>query len=260
MSLQAPEKVRKLQNTLHAKAKGSPDFRFYVLYDKLYREDILEYAYRCCKANSGAAGVDKIDFIDIETYGKDKWLGELAEELRNKTYQAEAIRRVTSKPAMQLTRRLMDKLKLTINEQKTSTRHLPEETIEFLGYEIGVCYSTANGKRYIGTRPSRKRIQRICRKISDLTRPQTGQQPIEERIGKLNRLLRGWANYFCLGPVSKAYRIIDAHTQYRIREWLRHKHKTKGRGTARYPNDYLYDTLGLIRLELTTRNLPWAKA
>ena len=67
MSLQAPEKVRKLQNTLHAKAKGSPDFRFYVLYDKLYREDILEYAYRCCKANSGAAGVDKIDFIDIET-------------------------------------------------------------------------------------------------------------------------------------------------------------------------------------------------
>ena len=78
MSLQPSPKVRKLQETLHAKAKGSPIYRFYALYDKVYREDILAFAYRCCKANGGAAGVDDQDFADIETYGLTRWLGELA--------------------------------------------------------------------------------------------------------------------------------------------------------------------------------------
>ena len=94
MSLQAPEKVRKLQKALHAKAKELPELRFYALYDKVYREDVLEYAYRCCKANGGAPGVDGEDFGKIESYGKEEWLGELTEELRNKSYRAEAIRRV----------------------------------------------------------------------------------------------------------------------------------------------------------------------
>ncbi len=67
MSLQPPPKVRKLQEALHAKAKGSPTYRFYAVYDKVYREDILLFAYRCCKANGGAAGVDDQDFADIQT-------------------------------------------------------------------------------------------------------------------------------------------------------------------------------------------------
>jgi RNA-directed DNA polymerase len=79
---------------LHAKAKGSPSYRFYLLYDKLYREDILTFAYRVCAANGGAAGVDGQDFQDIESQGREKWLGELAEELREKRYQPQAIRRV----------------------------------------------------------------------------------------------------------------------------------------------------------------------
>jgi hypothetical protein len=69
MGLQPPEKVQKLQAALHAKAKGSPTYRFYALYDKVYREDILLFAYRCCKANGGAPGVDGQDFKDIEEYG-----------------------------------------------------------------------------------------------------------------------------------------------------------------------------------------------
>jgi RNA-directed DNA polymerase len=94
MSLAPPLKVRKLREALHAKAKGSPSYRFYLLYDKLYREDVLEYAYRICAANGGAAGVDGQDFEDIESQGREKWLGELAEELREKRYRPQAIRRV----------------------------------------------------------------------------------------------------------------------------------------------------------------------
>jgi RNA-directed DNA polymerase len=94
MILEPPASVQKLQAALQAKAKEAPDYRFYLLYDKLYREDVLEYAYRCCKANGGAPGVDGQDFADIEAYGEERWLGELAERLRRKTYRAEAVRRV----------------------------------------------------------------------------------------------------------------------------------------------------------------------
>ena len=69
MSLATPLSVQKLQTALHAKAKEAPGFRFYALYDKVYREDVLAFAYQCCKANGGAAGVDGQSFADIETYG-----------------------------------------------------------------------------------------------------------------------------------------------------------------------------------------------
>ena len=94
MNLRPPEKVRKRQRTLHAKAKESPNYRFYALYDKVYREDILYWAYRTCKANGGAAGVDRETFEDIESYGRERWLGELSEALRSKSYRTSPIRRV----------------------------------------------------------------------------------------------------------------------------------------------------------------------
>jgi hypothetical protein len=67
---------------LHAKAKAEPGFRFYALYDKVHRADILAHAYACCKANKGAAGVDEQEFADVEAYGAERWLGELAQALR----------------------------------------------------------------------------------------------------------------------------------------------------------------------------------
>jgi RNA-directed DNA polymerase len=94
MSLTPPEKVWKLQQALHAKAKRSPEYRFYALYDKVCREDVLWYAYRVCRANGGAPGVDGQTFEHIEEYGLMKWLGELAEELRKKEYRPQAVRRV----------------------------------------------------------------------------------------------------------------------------------------------------------------------
>lgn len=87
MSLRAPESVQKLQTALHAKAKEMPAYRFYALYDKLYREDVLAHAWRLAKANGGAAGVDGQSFRDITEYGVERWLGELAEDLRTKTYR-----------------------------------------------------------------------------------------------------------------------------------------------------------------------------
>jgi RNA-directed DNA polymerase len=87
-------KVRKLQGTLHAKAKESPNYRFYSLYDKVWRVDVLTIAYQRCQANEGAAGVDGQTFADIEKYGVERWLGELAQELRAKTYRPQAVRRV----------------------------------------------------------------------------------------------------------------------------------------------------------------------
>jgi hypothetical protein len=83
MTLATPSSIQKLQTALHAKAKEEPEYRFYLLYDKVYRGDVLQHAYACCKANKGAAGVDDERFEDIEAYGVERWLGELAEDLRN---------------------------------------------------------------------------------------------------------------------------------------------------------------------------------
>jgi RNA-directed DNA polymerase len=94
MGLATPQTVGKLQTTLHAKAKSSPDYRFYTLYDKVYRSDVLAFAYRVCHANGGAAGVDGQTFDDIKDYGVRRWLDDLATELRKKTYRPEAVRRV----------------------------------------------------------------------------------------------------------------------------------------------------------------------
>src|SRR5262249_60246304 len=94
MSLTTPISVQKLQTALHAKAKDSPSFRFYALYDKVYRRDVLAYAYERCEANGGAAGVDEQTFEDIEQYGLGRWLDELTQGLKDRTYQPQPVRRV----------------------------------------------------------------------------------------------------------------------------------------------------------------------
>jgi group II intron reverse transcriptase/maturase len=94
VSLLTPISVQKLQTALHGKAKETPGHRFYALYDKVYRADVLTYAFARCRANGGAAGVDGQTFEDIEAYGRGRWLSELADQLRNKTYCSQAVRRV----------------------------------------------------------------------------------------------------------------------------------------------------------------------
>ncbi len=92
--MSTPESIQKLQMALHAKAKAEPGFRFYILYDKISREDILAHAYAQCRSNKGAPGVDGQDVAEVEAYGVERWLGELALALRKETYRPDPIRRV----------------------------------------------------------------------------------------------------------------------------------------------------------------------
>ena len=441
MRLRPPEKVGKLQSALHAKAKEAPGYRFYALYDKLYREDCLLYAYQLCRRNGGTAGVDGQSFSDISSQGEERWLGELADELRKKTYQPhavlrvwipkpgggrrplgiptirdrvvqtaavlvlepifeadlapeqhayrpgrsalDAVRRVHSlvntghtevvdadlagyfetiphaelmksvarrisdgrllrliklwleapveevdkrgrrhrttrnkdtgrgcpqgapispllanlymrrvvlgwralgyerrfgaqvvnyaddlviccrrraEEALEAMRSLMTRLKLTVNETKTRVCRLPDEHVDFLGYTIGRCYSPETGRAYLGTRPAKKAVQRICRQISELTSRRWTQLEAEVQVERLNRLLTGWSNYFRLGPVSRAYAAVDRHACRRLRRWLCKKHKVQGMGISRYPDEILYQELQLTKLRARTRSFPWAKA
>jgi hypothetical protein len=164
VSLRPPPKVEKLQVALHTKAKGSPSYRFYALYDKIYRKDVLQHAFHRCLANRGVAGVDGMTFQQIEEYGQEKWLDELAEELRQEA----------------------------------------------------------------------------------------------EMVGRLNRKLRGWANDFDLGTVSRGSSVVNHHATNRLRRWLCGKHKIRGQGYSRYPDRYLYHKLGLYQLSRSGRRFPSA--
>jgi group II intron reverse transcriptase/maturase len=439
MNLATPSSVQKLQQALHDKAKGSPSVRFYALYDKVYRKDVLAHAYQCCKANGGAAGADGQSFEDIEKYGVERWLDELTEELRSQTYRPQPVRRVyIPKPdgkqrplgvptirdrtvetaavmvlepifeadlqpeqyayrrdrsaldavkhvhklintghgeivdadlsgyfdsiphaellrsvarrvvdgamlhlikmwleapveetdedgrkhrstrnrddgrgtpqgapispllsnlymrrfvlgwkklghekrfgayivnyaddlviccrggaeeALARMRDIMGKLKLTVNETKTRVCQLPEEKFDFLGYTFGRCYSAKTGRAYLGTVPSKKRVIRICEAISSETGRNKTLQDTETVVGKLNRMMIGWANYFCLGPVSKAYRAVEQHARKRLRQWLCAKHKVAWPATGQFPEAALHEELGLVRITARTRSLPWA--
>ena len=184
MSLTTPFSVQKLQTALHAKAKESPDFRFYALYDKVYRRDVLAYAYERCKAKGGAAGVDNQTFEDIELCGGERWLDELTQELKSQTYQPQPVRRVSiPKPA-----------------------------------------------------------------------------PTRQQMTRSSALLIGWANYFCLGSVSKAYRAVDIHARRRLRRWLCDKHNEPRPGYKRFPEASLHSVFGLVQLPHRTASLLWARA
>src|SRR4051812_32986500 len=93
MSLETPIKIRMLQRKLYQKAKEEPNYRFYLLYDKMYREDLLAHAYALAKSNQGAPGVDGQSFRGIETAGLEEWLSGIRNDLRAKTYQPQAVRR-----------------------------------------------------------------------------------------------------------------------------------------------------------------------
>jgi group II intron reverse transcriptase/maturase len=162
--------------------------------------------------------------------------------------------------AMCVMRRMMEKLRLTVNEKKTRQCRLPDETFDFLGYTFGRCYSIRTGKGYLSPKPRKSKVQRICQEVSALTARRWYWKDVQQVVEGLNARLRGWADYFCLGPVGKAYRIIDKHARKRLRHWLCEKHHARGDGYTRYPDEYLHDKLGLTRLEERKRRQLWAKA
>lgn len=426
-SLATPDKVRELQIKLYRKAKSEPGFRFYQLYDKVYREDVLVRAWTLAKANQGAPGVDGESFEDIETAGVMKWLNGLRQELHDKTYQPQPVRRVMipkpgggerplgiptirdrvaqtaaklilepifeadlepnaygyrpqrsaqdaiqkvgellrggytdivdadlskyfdniphsellqcvarrivdkhmlhlikmwlkvpveerdengkkrltggkdndrgtpqggvispllanlyinrmlkgfrqtgreaqfkarivdyaddfvilsrgkAKEALEWTRGVLERLKLTLNEKKTSIRDARQERFDFLGYTFGPHFSSRTGGKYLGYSPalkSRKRLRENVRK--HLGRDNT--KPWAEVRDRLNQKLRGWGQYFRSGRPWKAFEALDEYVEDRVRHFLRKRHKVPSQGTRQFSTKRIYGQLGVFRL------------
>jgi hypothetical protein len=160
--------------------------------------------------------------------------------------------------AMAAMRRLMDKLGVTVNEKKTRLVKLPEERFDFLGYTVGQMYGK-DGRPYWGTKPSVKSVKRLIREIHESTTSQWNATSVQSRVERLNPMIRGWANYFSQGPVGKVYKFIDEYTARRLRIWLRRKAGKGGTGYRQYPDQYLYEKLGLVRLREFRTDLSNAK-
>jgi group II intron reverse transcriptase/maturase len=424
MSLATPESIQELQRKLYLKAKQEPTYRFYALYDKVYRRDILVHAYRLAKSNGGAAGVDGIRFADIESYGERRFLVELRQELQERRYRPEAVLRVMiPKPnggerplgiptikdrvvqtavklvlepifeadltdnaygyrpgrsaqqavravhqglkaglvevvdadlskyfdtiphaellrsvarrisdgtmlhlikmwlkaaveenndsggrtrrstgnrgtpqggvlspllaniymrrflkaweqrghdrrfgsrivnyaddfvilcrrnaagALSEARSIFQRIGLILNETKTRICLAPNEPFDFLGYRFGTQYSFGSGRKYVAAYPSDKSVSRLKDTLRRMIGTHMSWQSEGELVGDVNRVVRGWINYFSYGTLWKTYTKLERFLQQRLRDWLVHKHRVGSRGECRYPALYLYETLGLV--------------
>ena len=152
---------------------------------------------------------------------------------------------------------LMNKLGLEVNAAKTRIARLPEESFNFLGYTVGGFYGK-DGRRYIGTRPSRKAVKSLLKRIHERTSPQWYADEPLNTVKRINVLVRGWCGYFNQGPVMETYWLIRRYMERRVRRWLVRRTGDGGAG-LKLPDKYLYETLGLYALPELRTGLSRAK-
>jgi RNA-directed DNA polymerase len=143
--------------------------------------------------------------------------------------------------------RITTGLGLRLNETKTCIRHARQESFDFLGYTLGRMVSRRTGRSYLGAAPSKKAVGRARQHIAEVLRP-GNQAPAPKVVAQVNRCLIGWANYFSLGALSRAYRAVHSYTEDLLRGFLVRRHKVSTRGIRRFDKRYLRQTLGLVCL------------
>jgi RNA-directed DNA polymerase len=143
------------------------------------------------------------------------------------------------------TRSVLRRIGLTLNEEKTRVVNAKQQPFDFLGYTFGPEYHRKDGHWYLSAKPSKKSITRIKTKIGDILRP-GNMAPFEVISGRLNRLLRGWSNYFGYGTRLMAYRAVDNYVLRTTQRFLKRRHKTSG--TRRWPDTVIFGELGVTRL------------
>jgi RNA-directed DNA polymerase len=150
--------------------------------------------------------------------------------------------------ALEWTREVMTKLGLTVHETKTSVKDARHQQFDFLGYAFGPQKLRRDGHVYLAASPSRKSVQRLKDKIGMMLTA-GDKRPCEEVVTDLNRVLRGWANYFSHGTRMPAFRAIDHHVYDRMRNFLAKRHKVETRGTRRFSSNFIFGELGVLRLK-----------
>ena len=149
--------------------------------------------------------------------------------------------------ALRWTCGVLERLKLTRNEKKTSLRDARQQRFDFLGYTFGPRYSRRTGVRSLGYRPSSKSVQRLRENVrTHLRRGNT--QPWEEVCDRLNQKLPGWEQYFRLGRPWAVFDLVDAYVEDRVRHFLRKRHKVSSQGTRQFSRERIYGELGVFRL------------
>jgi RNA-directed DNA polymerase len=149
--------------------------------------------------------------------------------------------------ALDWTRGVVTRLGLTLNEGKTSIKEARKESFNFLGYTFGPHRFRKDGHWYLGASPSKKAVNRLKQKVGDVLVP-GNKGPWPEVKARLNRMLRGWSNYFSYGTRTQAYRAVDHYVYESVRHFLRRRHKVSSRGTTRFSHEAVYGELGELEL------------